>query len=144
MSSTTEGLSKLLAESYTIYLKTQNYHWNVRGPMFHSLHAMFMDQYSELALAIDEIAERIRALGAPAPGTFAEYEKLSSISQRPGVPSALEMVKELAADQRTLVATAQALFSSVQSAGDEATYDLLVQRVQVHEKNAWMLESTLE
>lgn len=138
-----DGLSKLLAESYTVYLKTQNYHWNVKGPQFHSLHAMFMQQYTELAEAVDVIAERIRALGAAAPGTFAQYQKLSGITQTEGVPPASDMVRELAKDQRTLVKTAQELFKPAQEAGDEATYDLLVQRVQIHEKNAWMLDSSL-
>jgi starvation-inducible DNA-binding protein len=144
INNTVNGLSKLLAESYTLYLKTQNYHWNVTGPHFSSLHDLFMKQYSELALAIDELAERIRTLGAVAPGSFVEYQNLSSIELKAGVPKSTEMVRALLNDQLIIVNTAQTLFESVQAAKDEATYDLLVQRVQVHQKNAWMLQSTLE
>jgi starvation-inducible DNA-binding protein len=139
-----EGLSRLLADSYTLYLKTHNFHWNVTGPMFNTLHLMFETQYNELALAVDLIAERIRALGYPAPGTYAEFARLSSIKDAQGVPKAEEMIRELVAGQEAVVRTARAVFASVEGANDEPSADLLTQRMQVHEKNAWMLRSLLE
>jgi starvation-inducible DNA-binding protein len=139
----TEGLSRLLADTYTLYLKTHNYHWNVTGPQFNTLHAMFMTQYTELGLAVDEIAERIRALGAWAPGSYSDYARLSTVKEASGVPSAEAMVAELAADQATVVRTARALFPAVEAASDEPTADLLTQRMQVHEKTAWMLRAMI-
>ena len=139
-----QGLSTLLADSYTLYLKTHNYHWNVTGPMFNTLHSMFEDQYSELAAAIDEIAERIRALGFPAPGSYRVFAKLTSIEEESGVPDAREMLLRLLAGQEAVVRTARSVTSLVDEASDEPTADLLTQRMQVHEKNAWMLRSTLE
>ena len=138
------GLGRLLADTYTLYLKTHNFHWNVTGPMFQTLHLMFETQYNELALAVDLVAERIRALGYPAPGTYAEYAKLSSIKETPGVPKAREMIRLLVAAQESVVRTARALFPVVEKAGDEATADLLTQRIQLHEKTAWMLRALLE
>jgi starvation-inducible DNA-binding protein len=139
-----EGLSRLLADTYTLYLKTHNFHWNVTGPMFQTLHLMFETQYTELATAVDLIAERIRALGYPAPGTYSEYAKLSSIDETPGVPKAEEMIKLLVQGQEAVVRTARSLFPLVDEANDEPTADLLTQRMQVHEKTAWMLRSLLE
>lgn len=139
-----DGLSRLLADTYTLYLKTHNFHWNVTGPMFQTLHLMFETQYTELALAVDLIAERIRALGYPAPGTYSEYAKLSSIDETPGVPKAEEMIKLLVQGQEAVVRTARSLFPLVDEANDEPTADLLTQRMQVHEKTAWMLRSLLE
>jgi starvation-inducible DNA-binding protein len=139
-----EGLSRLLADSYTLYLKTHNFHWNVTGPMFNTLHLMFETQYTELALAVDLIAERIRALGYPAPGTYAEFARLSSIKDAQGVPKAEDMIRELVAGQEAVVRTARAVFAAVEAASDEPSADLLTQRMQVHEKNAWMLRSLLE
>ena len=138
------GLGKLLADSYTLYLKTHNFHWNVTGPMFQTLHLMFQTQYEELALAVDLVAERIRALGHPAPGTYAEFGKLSSIAETKGVPKALEMVRLLVEGQEAVVRTARSIFPAVERASDEATADLLTQRIQLHEKTAWMLRSLLE
>jgi starvation-inducible DNA-binding protein len=138
-----EGLSKLLADTYTLYLKTHNFHWNVTGPMFQTLHLMFEAQYSELALAVDLIAERIRALGFPAPGTYKEFAKLSSIAEADGVPTADEMIRQLVAGQEAVVRTARSIFPAVDGANDEPTADLLTQRMQVHEKTAWMLRSLL-
>jgi len=139
-----QGLSRLLADSYTLYLKTHNFHWNVTGPMFNTLHLMFETQYNEMALAVDLIAERIRALGYPAPGTYAEFAKLSSIKDAQGVPKAEDMIRELVAGQEAVTRTARAVFPAVEKAGDEPSADLLTQRMQVHEKNAWMLRSLLE
>jgi starvation-inducible DNA-binding protein len=139
-----QGLSRLLADTYTLYLKTHSYHWNVKGPWFQTLHLMFENQYNELALAVDLIAERIRALGFPAPGTFQEFSELTSIPGRPGVPNAESMVELLVEGQEAVVRTARSLFPLVQRAGDEPTADLLTQRMQVHEKTAWMLRSLLE
>jgi starvation-inducible DNA-binding protein len=139
----TEGLSRLLADTYTLYLKTHNYHWNVTGPQFNTLHQMFMTQYTELGLAVDEIAERIRALGSFAPGSYTAFAKLSTIKEANGVPSADEMVADLAADQATIVRTARSVFPHADAASDEPTADLLTQRMQVHEKAAWMLRSML-
>lgn len=138
------GLGRLLADSYTLYLKTHNYHWNVTGPMFNTLHLMFEAQYNELALAVDAIAERIRALGYPAPGSYKAYAALTSIEEETGVPAAEEMIRNLVAGQETVVRTARALFPVVDRAGDEPTADLLTQRMQVHEKTAWMLRSMLD
>ena len=139
-----EGLSRLLADSYTLYLKTHNFHWNVTGPQFNTLHLMFEAQYSELALAVDLIAERIRALDHPAPGSYAQYSKLSSIKEETGVPKAKEMIKQLVAGQEAVTRTAREIFPMVDKSHDEPTADLLTQRMQVHEKNAWMLRSLLE
>ncbi|HKQ83657.1 MAG TPA: Dps family protein [Steroidobacteraceae bacterium] len=138
------GLGKLLADTYTLYLKTHNFHWNVTGPMFQTLHLMFETQYNELALAVDAIAERIRSLGAPAPGTYAEFARLSSIKETSGVPKADEMIRLLVEGQEAVVRTARSLFPVVEKASDEATADLLTQRIQLHEKTAWMLRSLLE
>jgi len=138
------GLSRLLADSYTLYLQTHNFHWNVTGPMFQTLHVMFETQYTELALAVDVIAERIRSLGYPAPGSYAEFVKLTSIKDAPGVPKAEKMIRLLVEGQETVVRTARSLFPLVEKAGDEATADLLTQRIQLHEKTAWMLRSLLE
>jgi starvation-inducible DNA-binding protein len=139
-----EGLGKFLADSYTLYLKTHNYHWNVTGPMFNTLHLMFEQQYTELALAVDLIAERIRALGHPAPASYKAYSKLTDIEEETGVPSAQEMIRRLVAGQETVVRSARKLFPTVDKAKDEPTADLLTQRMQIHEKNAWMLRSLLE
>jgi starvation-inducible DNA-binding protein len=138
------GLSRLLADSYTLYLKTHNYHWNVTGPQFSTLHALFETHYRELAEAIDQIAERIRALGHPAPGSYEEFRRLSVIEEETGEPSAREMVERLVTGQETVVRTAREIFPVVEAASDEPTADLLTQRMQVHEKNAWMLRSLLE
>ncbi|CAG2141964.1 Dps family protein [Cupriavidus plantarum] len=138
-----EGLSKLLADTYTLYLKTHNFHWNVTGPMFNTLHLMFETQYTELALAVDAIAERIRALGYPAPGTYKEYAKLSSIPEEDGVPEATEMIRKLVEGQEAVVRTARSLFPAIDAAGDEPSADLLTQRMQTHEKTAWMLRAML-
>ncbi len=139
-----EGLSRLLADTYTLYLKTHNFHWNVTGPMFQTLHLMFEQQYTELALAVDLIAERIRALGYPAPGTYSEFVKLSSISETSGVPKATDMIRLLVEGQEAVVRTARSIFPVVEEVNDEPTADLLTQRMQVHEKTAWMLRSLLE
>jgi len=139
-----EGLSRLLADSYTLYLKTHNFHWNVTGPMFNTLHLMFEAQYTELATAVDLIAERIRALGFPAPGSYKDYAQLSSIKEAEGVPSANQMVAQLVRGQEAVVKTARSIFPAVERANDEPTADLLTQRMQVHEKTAWMLRSLLE
>ena len=139
-----DGLSRLLADSYTLYLKTHNFHWNVTGPMFQTLHLMFEAQYTELALAVDLIAERIRSLGVAAPGTYKEFAKLTSIEEPDGVPSATDMIKQLVEGQEAVVRTARSLFARVEKAGDEVSADLLTQRMQLHEKNAWMLRSLLE
>ena len=138
-----DGLAKLLADTYTLYLKTHNFHWNVTGPMFQTLHLMFETQYNELALAVDLVAERIRALGFPAPGTYKEFAALSSIEEATGVPSAEEMIQQLVAGQEAVVRTARSIFPAVDAAHDEPTADLLTQRMQVHEKTAWMLRSLL-
>jgi starvation-inducible DNA-binding protein len=139
-----EGLSHLLADTYTLYLKTHNFHWNVTGPMFQTLHAMFELQYSELAAAVDVVAERIRALGEPAPGSYGDYQMLSSITVEPGVPQARDMIRQLVAGQEAVVRTARRVFPSAEQAGDQVTMDLLTQRMQVHEKTAWMLRALLE
>ncbi|MEM9806244.1 MAG: Dps family protein [Cyanobacteria bacterium P01_D01_bin.56] len=139
-----DGLSRTLADTYTLYLKTHNFHWNVTGPMFQTLHLMFETQYNELALAVDAIAERIRALGFPAPGTYSEYAKLSSISETEGVPKAEEMIALLVEGQEAVARTAREVFAIADEANDEPTADLLTQRLQIHEKNAWMLRSLLQ
>ena len=138
-----EGLSRLLADSYTLYLKTHNYHWNVVGPMFNTLHLMFEVQYNELALAVDLIAERIRALGVRAPGSYREFASLSSITEDDDQPDAEEMIRRLVIGQETVARTARSVFPIVERASDEPTADLLTQRLQVHEKTAWMLRSML-
>jgi len=139
-----EGLAHLLADTYTVYLKTHNFHWNVTGPMFNTLHLMFQTQYNELWLATDLIAERIRSLGFPAPGTYAEFSKLASIAETLGQPKAEEMIRLLVEGNEAVVRTARSLFPAVEDAHDEPTADLLTQRMQIHEKNAWMLRSLLE
>ncbi|MGH0037442.1 MAG: Dps family protein [Myxococcota bacterium] len=139
-----ESLSRLLADSYTLYLKTHNFHWNVKGPMFTTLHTLFETEYTELALAVDEIAERIRAVGAPAPGSYAAFARLTSIKEAEEVPIATEMVEQLASDQDTVGKAAAEVLKAAQAAGDEVSADLAIQRMQVHEKNAWMLRSHLE
>ena len=138
------GLSRLLADSYTLYLKTHNYHWNVTGPMFNTLHLMFEQQYTELALAVDAIAERIRALDMPAPGSYKAFAALTEITEETGVPDATEMIRQLVAGQEAVVRTARDVFRIAEKAKDEPTADLLTQRMQIHEKNAWMLRSMLE
>jgi len=139
-----KGLSKLLADSYALYMMTHNFHWNVTGPQFNSLHQMFMTQYTEQWTALDLIAERIRALGHPAPGTYQEFAKLASVKQVEGVPSATEMVRYLVKAQEATAKTARSLFPIVGEANDQPTADLLTQRLEVHEKTAWMLRSVLE
>ncbi|MBW4693604.1 MAG: DNA starvation/stationary phase protection protein [Lyngbya sp. HA4199-MV5] len=139
-----EGLSHLLADTYSLYLKTHNFHWNVTGPMFQTLHLMFEGQYTELAAAVDLIAERIRALGFPAPGTYSEFARLSSIPETTGVPKAEDMIRELVEGQEAVVRTARSIFPTLEQVNDEPTADLLTQRMQVHEKTAWMLRSLLE
>jgi len=138
------ALARLLADTYTLYLKTHNYHWNVTGPMFNTLHAMFMGQYTEMATAVDDIAERIRALGFPAPGSYRDFSRLSSIPEESDEPDAAEMIRRLVKGQEQVVRTAREAFPAAEAAGDEATADLLTQRLQLHEKNAWMLRSLLE
>jgi starvation-inducible DNA-binding protein len=139
-----DGLKRLLADTYTLYLKTHNYHWNVTGPMFQTLHVMFEQQYTELALAVDLIAERVRALGAPAPGSYREFERLTTIDDDDITPDAVEMIRRLTRGQEAVVRTARSVFPVVERAHDEPTADLLTQRMQVHEKTAWMLRSMLE
>jgi starvation-inducible DNA-binding protein len=139
-----QGLSHLLADTYTLYLKTHNFHWNVTGPMFQTLHLMFETQYTELALAVDVIAERIRSLGFPAPGTYKQYAALSSIKEEEGIPAAQDMIRLLVEGQEAVVRTARSLYPVAEEANDEATADLLTQRIQLHEKTAWMLRSLLE
>lgn len=139
-----DGLSRVLADTYTLYLKTHNFHWNVKGPLFNTLHVMFEQQYTELATAVDEIAERIRALGFPAPGSYAQFSALTNITEEPGVPTAEEMLAQLARDQEIVVRTAREVFPVADDAHDEPTADLLTQRMQIHEKTAWMLRSMLD
>ncbi|MBS1227946.1 MAG: Ferritin Dps family protein [Proteobacteria bacterium] len=138
------GLSALLADSYTLYLMTHNFHWNVTGPQFNSLHLMFMGQYTEQWNALDIIAERIRALGHPAPGTYKEFVKLASIKEVDGVPKTNDMIRHLVAAQEATARTARKLFPVVEAANDQPTADLLTQRLEIHEKTAWMLRSLLE
>jgi starvation-inducible DNA-binding protein len=139
-----DGLSRLLADTYTLYLKTHYFHWNVTGPMFQTLHLMFETQYTELALAVDLIAERIRALGFPAPGSYTQYAKLSSIPETTSVPKAEEMIKLLVEGQEAVCRTARSIFPIIEKVSDEPTADLLTQRLQLHEKTAWMLRSLLD
>ena len=139
-----ESLSKMLADSYILYLKTHNFHWNVTGPMFQALHNLFMTQYTEQWNALDLIAERIRALGHPAPGSYKRYVELSSIEEENGVPSATDMIRQLVAGQEAVARTARAAFKVADAADDQPTADLLTQRMEVHEKNAWMLRVLLE
>ncbi|MCC5914734.1 MAG: DNA starvation/stationary phase protection protein [Balneolaceae bacterium] len=139
-----EGLFRLLADSYMVYLKTHNYHWNVTGKLFHSLHGMFEEQYTELAAAIDEIAERIRSIGYRAPGSFKEFSELTSIEEDTDSPDALEMVRRLAVANETILRTAREVLPACDRADDEATIDLLTERLDVHSKTAWMLRSHLE
>ena len=139
-----EGLSRLLADSYTLYLTTHNFHWNVTGPMFQTLHAMFELQYDELAIAVDLIAERIRALGHRAPGSYSQFQKLSSIAEPVDTPSAEEMVSQLISAHEAVVRTARKVFPVADRAADQVSMDLLTQRMQIHEKTAWMLRSLLE
>lgn len=138
------GLSHLLADTYTLYLKTHNFHWNVTGPMFQTLHTMFEQQYTELAVAVDDIAERIRSLGFPAPGTYSEFVQLSSIPETSGVPKAEDMIALLVEGNEAVVRTARAAFPAAERAGDESTADLLTERMRLHEKTAWMLRSLLQ
>jgi starvation-inducible DNA-binding protein len=138
------GLSRVLADSYTLYLKTHNFHWNVTGPMFQTLHLMFETQYNELALAVDLVAERIRALGVSAPGTYKKFSDLSAIKEEDGVPKAQDMIRLLVEGHETVARTARQVFKVAESASDQPTCDLLTQRMQVHEKTAWMLRSLLE
>jgi starvation-inducible DNA-binding protein len=139
-----EGLARLLADTYGLYLKTHSFHWNVEGPMFNTLHLMFMEQYTELWNALDLIAERIRSLGYPAPGTYREFGRLSKIEDTEGVPEAMEMVRLLVRGHETVARTAREVFGAADKGGDESTADLLTQRLQVHEKTAWMLRSLLK
>lgn len=137
------GLSRLLADTYTLYLKTHKFHWNVTGPMFQTLHLMFEEQYQELAMAVDKIAERIRALGFPAPGTYREFSNLTAINEEEGVPKAEDMIRQLVDGHETVVRRARELFEHASRVHDEATVDLLTERVETHEKTAWMLRSML-
>jgi starvation-inducible DNA-binding protein len=139
-----ESLSRLLADSYTLYLKTHNFHWNVTGPMFQTLHLLFMQQYTELWNALDLIAERIRALGFPAPGSYKAFAKLASIKEEEGVPKATDMIRQLVEGQEAVVRTAREAFKVAEKSSDQPTLDLLTQRMDIHEKNAWMLRSLLE
>jgi starvation-inducible DNA-binding protein len=139
-----DGLSRVLADTYTLYLKTHNFHWNVTGRMFQTLHLMFETQYNELALAVDLVAERIRALGFPAPGTYRKFAELSAIREEDGVPEAEEMIRRLVDGHETVARTAREIFRTAEGANDQPTCDLLTQRMQVHEKTAWMLRSMLE
>lgn len=139
-----DGLSRLLADTYTLYLKTHNFHWNVTGPMFQTLQTMFEVQYTELATAVDDIAERIRSLGFPAPGTYSEFAQLSSIPETSGVPKAEEMIALLVEGNEAVVKTARGAFPAAERAGDESTADLLTERMRLHEKTAWMLRSLLQ
>lgn len=136
-----DGLSHFLADSYSLYLKTHNYHWNVTGPMFQTLHLMFEQHYTELALAVDNIAERIRALGYYAPGTYTQYAKLTKIKEEDHIPAAHDMIKNLVHAHETVAKTARSVFPAAEKGNDEATLDLLTQRIQLHEKTAWMLRS---
>jgi starvation-inducible DNA-binding protein len=138
------GLNHVLADAYTLYLKTHNFHWNVKGPMFNTLHLMFEGQYNEMWMAVDLIAERIRALGFPSPGTYKQFAALTSIPEADGVPHAKEMIKQLVEGNEAVVRSARKVFPAAEKGGDEATADLLTQRITLHEKNAWMLRSLLE
>lgn len=138
-----DGLRKALADTYTLYLKTHNFHWNVTGPLFGTLHAMFQEQYNDLWGAVDELAERIRALGAFAPGSYRDFSALTSVVEADGVPSAEEMLRQLVVGHETVVKTLRAGFPAAEKGNDESTADLLTQRLRVHEKTAWMLRSML-
>lgn len=138
-----EGLSRVLADTYSLYLMTHNYHWNVTGPMSQTLHLMFEGQYTELAVAVDDLAERIRALGLPAPGTYTQFQELSVIKEDDKVPAATEMIKNLVEANEAVARTSRKAFSTAEAANDQPTCDLLTQRMQVHEKTAWMLRSML-
>jgi len=139
-----DGLSRVMADTYTLYLKTHNYHWNVTGPMFQTLHLMFETQYNELWMAVDLVAERIRSLGYTAPGTYQQFAKLTSIEDEEGVPEATQMIRDLVKGHERVAKTAREVFTSADKVSDESTTDLLTQRLQVHEKTAWMLRSLLE
>ena len=139
-----EGISRLLADSYSLYLKTHNFHWNVTGPMFQTLHLMFETQYNELALAVDLIAERIRSLGEFAPGSYSRYSELSSIEEENGVPSAEQMIAQLLSDHETIIRSIRSIFPITERSNDESTADLLTQRMQIHEKTAWMHRSLID
>jgi len=139
-----DGLSRVLADTYTLYLKTHNFHWNVTGPMFQTLHLMFEAQYNELALAVDLAAERIRALGFPAPGTYKQFVELSSIKEEDGIPKAQDMIRLLVEGHETVARTSRRVYKIAEAVSDQPTCDLLTQRMQVHEKTAWMLRSLLE
>ncbi|MDY0746202.1 Dps family protein [Paucibacter sp. R3-3] len=140
-----QGLSRLLADTYTLYLTTHNFHWNVVGPMFNSLHAMFMAQYTELWNAVDPIAERIRSLGHAAPGSYAQFASLSSLKDAPSTPpKAMDMIRILVEGHEGVARTARELFPAVDKADDQPTADLLTQRLAIHEQTAWMLRSLLE
>ena len=141
---TAESLSKLLADSYTLYLKTHNFHWNVTGPMFTTLHTLFEEQYTELATAVDEIAERVRALGYVAPGSYTQFIDLATVKETTEVPSAQDMIRQLADDLDTVVGSAKAVFEAAEAASDQASGDLAVRRMEISQKNAWMLRSHLE
>jgi starvation-inducible DNA-binding protein len=138
------GLSRVLADTYTLYLKTHNFHWNVTGPMFQTLHLMFEQHYTELAAAVDAVAERIRALGVAAPGTYKQFSTLSTIREEDGVPKAAEMIRLLVDGHEAVARTARSVFTTAEQANDQPTCDLLTQRMQIHEKTAWMLRSLLE
>ena len=137
------GLSKFLADTYSLYLKTHNFHWNVTGPMFNTLHLMFMDQYTELWNAVDLVAERIRSLGELAPGSYTEFAKLTAIKESTGALSAEQMIEQLLEGHETVARTARSVFPIAEKGDDEGTLDLLTQRIQLHEKTAWMLRSLL-
>ncbi|MGA8148608.1 MAG: Dps family protein [Gallionellaceae bacterium] len=139
-----DGLARMQADTYTLYLKTHHFHWNVTGPMFQTLHLMFETQYNETWLAVDVIAERIRALGFPAPGSSAEFAALTEIKESSGVPNATDMIRQLVEGQETVVRTARTVYPVAEAAGDQPTADMLTQRMMVHEQNAWMLRSLLE
>ncbi len=139
-----EQLSKLLADTYTLYLKTHNFHWNVTGPMFQTLHLLFEQHYTEMALAVDLVAERIRALGYPAPGSYKQFVELSSVEDAIGVPKATDMIRQLVSGHEAVIRTARDLVTAAESAADQATADVGTQRLQIHEKTAWMLRSLLE
>jgi starvation-inducible DNA-binding protein len=139
-----DGLAHLLADTYTLYLKTQSFHWNITGPMFRALHEMFEEQYTELAAAVDGIAERIRALGHPSPGSFSQFAKLTSITEETGAPAAEAMVRQLVEGHEAVVRTSRNAFTTAEEANDQVTIDLLAERMQVHEKQAWMLRSLLQ
>ncbi len=138
-----DGLSRFLADTYTLYLKTHYYHWNVTGPMFQTLHLMFETHYNEMWMAVDVIAERIRSLGFPAPGSYGEFSKLASIKDEPGVPKAEDMVKNLVAGHEAVIRTARSVFPAAEKGQDQSTMDVLTQRMQIHEKTAWMLRSLI-